>query len=259
MELAMTLAGLVVGLLVGFTGVGGGALMTPLLLLVFGVAPQTAVGTDLMFASITKLFGAGVHGSRGMIDWQVVRRLACGSLPAALATIVFLKFFPADRIKDGLILNGLGVALIGTSLAMIFKQRLHQIGRRLRTDHAEAFKRHQPALTMLAGAILGLLVTLTSIGAGALGVVMLVYLYPFRLTAAKLVGTDIAHAIPLALTAGLGHLSLGNIDFGLLGQLLLGSIPGIMIGAHISHRAHDGMVRGALAAVLLVVGAKLLA
>jgi uncharacterized membrane protein YfcA len=259
MEFAIPASGFLVGVLIGFTGVGGGALMTPLLLLVFGVAPQTAVGTDLLFASITKSFGAWVHGTRSSIDWLVVGRLCMGSLPASILALFFLEVFPAHGFKEGLILDLLGAALVLTSVAMLFKRKLHAFGRRLRTEHADAFKRAQPALTVVAGAILGTLVTLTSVGAGALGVVMLVYLYPYRLTAAKLVGTDIAHAIPLTLVAGLGHLSLGNIDFGLLGALLLGSVPGIVLGARLSNHARDGQVRGALAAVLLLVGAKLLA
>ncbi|GAB4437444.1 MAG: sulfite exporter TauE/SafE family protein [Rhodocyclaceae bacterium] len=258
-QLAIPIAGFFVGALVGLTGVGGGALMTPLLLLVFGVAPQTAVGTDLLFAAVTKSFGAWAHGSRGSVDWPVVGRLCLGSLHAAAAALVFLGFFPIAATRQGLILHLLGGALIATSLAMLFKHRLNALGRHLRTGHAIRFKRAQPALTVLAGAILGSLVTLTSVGAGALGVVMLVYLYPFRMSSAKLVGTDIAHAIPLTVVAGLGHLSLGNIDFGLLGGLLSGSVPGIVLGARIGNRLRDTHVRGALAAILMLVGAKLVA
>ncbi len=258
MDLINAFAGLMVGLLVGFTGVGGGALMTPILVFVVGAAPQTAVGTDLLFAAITKLAGASVHGARHSIDWLVVRRLALGSLPAACLTLAVLAYFPHERSADWLILKALGLALVLSSVAMMFKVRLHAIGMRLRNELPVPFKRAQPALTVLAGAILGCLVTLTSIGAGALGAVMLVYLYPYRLTPAKLVGTDIVHAIPLTLVAGMGHLGLGNIDGRLLLELLAGSIPGVLIGAWFSTRVRDTVLRRAIALILMVVGLKLL-
>lgn len=251
-------AGFGVGVVVGLTGVGGGALMTPILIMVFGVAPQTAVGTDLMFASITKFFGAALHQRQGTVDWQVVRRLAAGSIPAAAATALLLQSMEVGQIKDGLILKALGVALVLTAVGLLFKNRLHSKGARLRTETPAVFKAAQPGLTVLAGVILGVLVTLTSVGAGALGSVMLVYLYPYRLSAAKLVGTDLAHAIPLALTAGAGHLALGNVDFGLLGNLLAGSIPGILLGSILATRVAEGWVRNAIAVVLLYVGARLL-
>jgi uncharacterized membrane protein YfcA len=251
-------AGFIVGVLVGFTGVGGGSLMTPLLVFVGGVAPQTAVGTDLLFASITKAVGVAVHGSRGAIDWGVFRRLCTGSLPAAILTLAFIHFYPEEKDLRALLLPALGVALVVTSLAMIFQPALHRLGMRLRTADAEHFKRIQPVLTVAAGAILGMLVTLTSVGAGALGIVMLLYLYPFRLTPPKLVGTDIAHAIPLTLIAGLGHLGLGNVNPGLLGALLLGSIPGVILGSRLSNQVNSKYVRNAIAALLAVVGGKLL-
>src|SRR5262245_4644954 len=256
-DLLNPLAGFLVGVLVGFTGVGGGALMTPILVFLFGVAPQTAVGTDLLFASMTKAVGGWVHGQRGSIDWLVLRRLSLGSLPAAVLTVAVLRYAPAQAGLRAMLLPTLGVALVLTAIAMLFKVQLYQLGRRLRTGSPEQFKRFQPPLTVLAGAVLGVLVTLTSVGAGALGVVMLVYLYPFRLTPPKLVGTDIAHAIPLTLVAGLGHLSIGNVDFRLLGSLLLGSIPGIIIGSRLTLRVNERYVRNAVALVLAVVGARL--
>lgn len=258
MDLLNPLAGFLVGVVVGFTGVGGGALMTPLLVFAFGVAPTTAVGTDLLFASITKAVGVGVHGARGSIDWLVLRRLSLGSLPAATLTLLFLYTYPENRGIASLILPALGVALVLTSLAMLFKGPLHRLGRHFRTTTPDRFKGWQPALTVASGAVLGVLVTLTSVGAGALGVVMLVYLYPFRLTPPKLVGTDIAHAVPLALVAGLGHLGMGNVDFGLLGSLLLGSIPGIILGSRLTSNAHHGYVRGAVAVMLAFVGGRIL-
>jgi uncharacterized membrane protein YfcA len=236
MELLNPIAGFLVGVLVGFTGVGGGALMTPLLVFMFGVAPQTAIGTDLLFAAITKGVGGWVHGTRGSIDWLVLRRLSMGSLPAAFMTLLLIRYFPPDK--------GL--------------PKLHRLGQRLRTTAPDRFKGAQPGLTVAAGALLGFLVTLTSVGAGALGVVMLVYLYPYRLTPPKLVGTDIAHAIPLTLVAGLGHMSLGNVNFGLLGGLLLGSIPGIILGSRLSIKVNSRYVRNAIAITLALVGGKLL-
>lgn len=232
--------------------------MTPILVLAFGVAPQTAVGTDLLFASITKFFGAAVHQRHGTVDWQVVRRLAAGSVPAAAATALMLGWLESGPIREGLIVKALGAALTATALGLMFKIRLHSLGKRRRSETPAAFKAAQPALTLFAGILLGVLVTLTSVGAGALGTVMLVYLYPYRLTAAKLVGTDLVHAIPLALTAGAGHLLLGNVDFALLASLLAGSIPGILLGSTLSTRIPERLVRSAIALVLLLVGARLL-
>ncbi len=258
LDFATTLSGFGVGIIVGLTGIGGGALMTPVLVLFFGVAPHTAVGTDLLFACITKVFGVLVHGRRGTVDWQVVGRLAAGSLPAALATVLFLAFFGTSDARNEVILTGVGIALVLTAAGLLFRRRLQEVGKSLRSRAPSKFKRAQPSLTVLAGAIVGSLVALTSVGAGALGTVALVYLYPFRLTAAKLVGTDLAHAIPLALVAGAGHLVLGHTDFALLANLLLGSIPGILLGSSLSTRAPEALIRNAMAGVLLVVAGKLL-
>jgi uncharacterized membrane protein YfcA len=247
-----------VGTVVGITGVGGGALMTPLLVLFFGVAPQTAVGTDLLYASITKVFGTVRHHNHGTVDWQVVRRLACGSLPAAALTLVWMSLTKTHQIRSGFLIHAVGVALIITVVGMLLMGRLHHLGRHLRLSDKERFKRFQPVLTVLAGVVLGVLVTLTSIGAGALGTVMLVFLYPLRLDPRKLVGTDLAHAIPLAMIAGLGHLRLGNVNFGLLLNLLLGSIPGIWLGTLISTRAPLTFIRYAIALVLGAVAVKML-
>jgi uncharacterized membrane protein YfcA len=254
-----SLAGAGVGFIVGLTGIGGGALMTPLLVMGFGVAPTFAVGTDLLFASITKLFGAAVHGRHGTIDWLIVRRLAIGSLPAAGLTTAFLAVYGHQKIGQGLIIHAIGAALVLTAGGLLLKNQLHKIGRRLRTDTPTQFKALQPALTIAAGAVLGVLVAMTSVGAGALGTVMMVYLYPYRMTPAKLVGTDLAHALPLALVAGLGHLIIGNVDFQLLGLLLLGSIPGVLIGSMVSTRAPSVWVARAIAVVLAIVGVRLLA
>jgi uncharacterized protein len=253
-----SLAGFVVGLLVGFTGVGGGALMTPLLVLAFGVAPQTAVGTDLLYAAVTKSVGSWVHGVRGAVDWTVLRRLWLGSLPVAVLTLVAMQYTPVGDELAHLILPMLGIVLVLTGITMLSRSGLRRLGERLQTNFPDRFKAQQPALTVLAGALLGFLVTLTSVGAGAIGAVMLVYLYPYRLKGQKLVGTDIVHAIPLTLLAGLGHLRLGNVDLPLLGALLLGSIPGIVLGALLSHRVSSTTVRNGVAVMIVIVGAKML-
>lgn len=232
--------------------------MTPLLVLLLGVSPQTAVGTDLIYASLTKVFGVAVHGSQGRVDWQVVQRLSLGSLPASILTLIWMHAIGASEIRHGTILFALGVVLILTSLTMLSKPQLNRIGKRLRIGDPVHFKKYQPVLTVLAGGVLGFLVTLTSIGAGALGAVMLVFLYPLRLTPARLVATDLAHAIPLALIAGAGHIWLGNVDFVLLGNLLLGSIPGVMLGAHYGSRMPDKILRTGIAIMLGMIGVKLL-
>lgn len=257
MDAITALAGLLVGVVVGLTGVGGGSLMTPILVLLFGVAPHTAIGTDLLFASATKLAGTAVHHQHGSVDWRIVRRLSWGSLPAAAATLVWMHLSEASRLHGGLLISAIGVALMVTAVGMLFKEQLHGLGRRWRTHTPEQFKHLQPALTVLTGALLGILVAMTSIGAGALGTVLLVYLYPLRLTPKLLVGTDLAHAIPLALLAGLGHLWLGNVDWSLLGNLLLGSLPGVLIGSLLSARLPGAVVQRAIAVVLGLVAFKL--
>lgn len=257
-ELPMVAAGAATGLLVGLSGVGGGSLMTPLLLLVFGVAPLAAVGTDLWFAAITKLFATRVHHSHGLIDWQVVRRLWTGSLTASALTLVWMKLHPVDDSAVTLMKTAIAFAVMLTAFGILFQKPLHALGRRLRTTDGEHFKAWQGPLTVVAGALLGVLVTLTSVGAGALCAVFLAYLYPLRLTPPRLIATDIVHAIPLSIFAGMGHLLIGNVDFGLLGNLLLGSIPAVIIGAMLSVRLPHALLRGILAVILLLIASKLL-
>jgi uncharacterized membrane protein YfcA len=255
----ISLAAFGVGTVVGMTGVGGGALMMPVLVLLFGVQPTVAVGTDLLFAALTKIAGVSIHGLRGTIDWQVVRRLSLGSLPAAALTGLALYALRGGVFKvDRLVLDALGVMLLVTSVGLLAKHRLHELGRRFRLTSATRFKRLQPALTVAAGVLLGVVVALTSIGAGALGAVVLLYLYPLRLTPAKLVGTDLMHAIPLACIAGASHWAMGNLDWALLGWMLLGSVPGVLLGAHWATRAPEGALRPLLAILLIVAGAKVL-
>jgi uncharacterized protein len=251
-------AGAFTGILVGLTGVGGGSLMTPILLMLFGTAPMAAVGTDLWFAAFTKIAATKVHGARGLIDWQVVRRLWAGSLPASAATMWWMSQWPMDAQSTGWMKYAVAVAILFTAMAMLFQKQLHEIGRKLRVGDAAHFKAMQPAMTVVCGATLGFLVTLTSIGAGALGVVFLAYLYPLRLTPQRLIATDIVHAIPLAMFAGMGHLLAGNVDFNLLGNLLIGSLPGVMVGAMLSSKLPQIALRRSLSAVLILVGFKLL-
>ncbi len=257
MDWMLVIAGASTGFLVGLTGVGGGALMTPLLLLLFGVAPLTAVGTDLWFAATTKLFATRVHHGHRLIDWQVVTRLWMGSLTASAATLVWMRLQPVDETAVNLLKTMIATAILLTALGLLFQTSLHALGRRLRTTDGVQFKKVQPTLTVFAGAVLGVLVTLTSVGAGALGAVFLAYLYPLRLTPPRLIATDIAHAIPLAFFAGMGHLLVGNVNFGLLGNLLLGSIPAVIVGATLSARLPYALLRSILAGVLLLIGLKL--
>ncbi len=252
-----SLAGLLVGIMVGATGVGGGAVMTPLLVLVLGVAPTTAVGTDLLYASITKLFGAGTHSLQGRVDWQVVRWLALGSLPTAALTLYWLHESGNDGVRPGILMTVLGLVLILTAVAIVALRWLSGSTARWRYVGLPGDSPWLPTLAIAGGSVLGFLVTFTSIGAGSLGVVMMLLLFPIRLTPARLVGTDLAHAIPLALVAGAGHIYLGNVDFALLGQLLVGSIPGVWLGAHFGGKLPETALRIAIAIVLGIVGLRL--
>lgn len=251
-----TIAGLIVGFIVGMTGVGGGSLMTPILLW-FGVNPATAVGTDLLYAAITKASGVWVHGRNKNIDWKITGWLSLGSVPAAAVTLWFLSTLHADTSTlNAVIKQGLAVVLILTALALLFKSRLQAFASRHAGDHYHLSDPTLNGLTVFTGVILGVMVTLTSIGAGALGTVALFLLYPFLVTR-RLVGTEIAHAVPLTLVAGLGHAGMGNMDWSLLGYLLLGSLPGIYLGSHLSGRISDNVLRPCLAAMLLLIGYKL--
>jgi hypothetical protein len=257
MDFMLVVAGALTGLLVGLSGVGGGALMTPMLLLIFGVAPMSAVGTDLWFAAITKMFASKVHHGHGLIDWQVVRRLWIGSLSASALTIIWMKIYPIDNSSVELLKTAVAVAVLITAVGMIFQKPLHALGKRFRLVEGKSFKARQLPLTILAGALLGFLVSLTSVGAGALGAVFLAYLYPLRLPLPRLIATDIAHVIPLALFAGMGHLLIGNVDFSLLGTLLVGSIPAVILGAFLSSHLPAYLLRWLLSFVLLAIGIKL--
>ena len=255
-NLNYSLAGVLVGVIVGLTGVGGGSLMTPLLVLVFGFQPVTAVGTDLLYASATKTVGTTVHGWRGTVDWKVVGRLALGSVPATLLTLWALSYANAKsgNAAGHTVQIVLGITLILSATAAIFRKRLVA----WLTPRFDAMSAWQLfGLTVVLGAILGALVSLTSVGAGALGMTALLILYP-NLPVNKLVGSDIAHAVPLTLLGGLGHAWLGTVNFALLGSLLVGSIPGIIVGSLIASRVSDRVLGPILAIVLAIVGVKLL-
>ncbi|GAB1231666.1 sulfite exporter TauE/SafE family protein [Ferrigenium sp. UT5] len=257
MDWLYTVSGFVVGLIVGVTGVGGGSLMTPLLVLLFGVSPATAVGTDLLYAALTKSLGGWVHSRNGTVDWKVVKRLSLGSLPAALFTLALFKYLALDEKTLGSLMTGvLSIALLLTAVALLLKDWIRKIARRDDGTVFELHHRHLPTATLITGAIVGVLVTISSIGAGVLGTVALLFLYP-RLSAAKIVGTDIAHAVPLTLVAGLGHMGLGTVDLVLLGSLLLGSLPGIYLGSHLSARVPEKVLRPLLAVMLLIIGTRL--
>jgi uncharacterized membrane protein YfcA len=256
MDWAYTLSGLLVGFLVGMTGVGGGSLMTPMLVFLFGIVPVTAVGTDLLFAAITKAGGVWVHTKRQTIDWRIVGYLAMGSMPASLITTYVLKHSQVQNAElNTIITTTLGIALILTSIALLFKGDFQRLGRRISNDIAPDWTRWRGVITVAAGIILGILVTLTSVGAGALGAAMLFFLYP-SLPTARIVGTDIAHAVPLTAVAGLGHLNMGTVDFVLLGSLLLGSLPGIYLGSHLGTKVPERVMRPILASMLMLIGVK---
>jgi uncharacterized protein len=249
-----SLSGFIVGLLVGLTGVGGGSLMTPLLVILFGIPATTAVGTDLLYACITKSVGTAVHGFSGTVDWPIVGKLAAGSVPATVLTLLILSRHQGqlDR-SSNTITSVLGVALICTAISIVFRKWI------LDTFASVAGKlnsRGRTFFTVLSGIVLGILVSLSSVGAGAIGVTFLLILYP-KMPAGKLVGSDIAHAVPLTLIAGIGHWFLGSIDGLLLLSLLVGSVPGIIVGSYISSRVPDKLLRPVLAGTLAVVGAKL--
>ncbi len=257
MDWMYTLSGFLVGLIVGITGVGGGSLMTPLLVLVFGVSPATAVGTDLLYASLTKSLGGWVHGRRGSVDWKVVGLLSLGSLPAAVVTIALLKYLALDeKTLRNLVTSMLSVALLLTATALLLKEQIKKIARRKDGTVYELHHRHLPAATIATGVVVGALVTISSVGAGVLGTVALLFLYP-RMSAVKVVGTDIVHAVPLTAIAGMGHMALGTVDLVLLAGLLLGSLPGIYIGSHLSSKVPEKVLRPLLATMLLIIGARM--
>jgi uncharacterized protein len=252
-------AGLLVGALVGLTGVGGGSMMTPILMLLFGQSPSVAVGTDLLFSAITKLAATASFGFSRRVDWPIVGRLLLGSIPGAAAVVIGLWLARrTPRAADSITLHALAIILLVTAVGLIFQTQLQRLGLKIAARTLLRVARYKLLLTALAGLTLGIAVTLTSVGAGALGVVMLVALYPVRLTPDRLVATDIAHALPITLIAGLGHAFLGHVNFNVLGALLLGSIPGILIASRITLHLPARITRILIALMLGTISERLL-
>ena len=247
-------SGFAVGAIVGLTGVGGGSLMTPLLIGAFRLPPAMAIGTDLWFAALTKSGGTLAHHRLRTVDYRVVASLLSGSVPASLAVIAWMHASGAAKWSHGTMALSLGIALILTAAVLVVRPAWQTLGLRLeRLLHG----RRQQAATVACGALLGMLVTLSSVGAGAIGATLIVLLYP-RLGMARVVGTDIAHAVPLTLVAGIGHASLGHVDWALLASLLLGSLPGIWLGARLASSLPERVVRVALCASLVTAGVKVI-
>ncbi len=259
MDAAYPLTGFLVGALVGFTGMGGGSVMTPLLILLFGVNPVTAVGTDLLFAAVTKATGTRIHAQHGNVDWKLVGCLACGSVPATIATIVLMSQFPVHSpALTNFVTVAIGLALVLAAGGLLLGQATDRLAaratRRWRAPGLGVKPAARTALTVFLGVVLGVLVSMTSVGAGAVGIVLMRQLYP-RLTAARLVGSDLAHAVPLTLLAGTGHWFMGDVHWGLLAALLLGSIPGIILASRYAHHVPDRILRRLLGLVLLGIAA----
>ncbi len=255
MDLLAVLSGFAVGAIVGMTGVGGGSLMTPLLMSVFKLHPAVAIGTDLWFAAITKAGGSWAHHRHGHVDYRITGLLLAGSVPATLATVALMHFTGIAKGWASALTVALGVALLLTALSVACRRVWERVGRHL---EARLPARRRVGLTVASGALLGVLVSLSSIGAGAIGATLLLLLYP-RLPAHRIVGTDIAHAVPLTLLAGIGHASLGHVEWGLLAALLVGSLPGIWLGARLTRAMPERVVRGVLCVSLLGAGINVLA
>ena len=247
-------SGFGVGAIIGMTGVGGGSLMTPLLMGAFSLPAPVAIGTDLWFAAITKTSGAIAHQRHGHVDRRILLQLLAGSLPAALLTLGLMAATGLTKGWASALTFTLGIALLLTAVTVAYKRAWHALGLRLERWLPE---RRKPALTVAAGAVLGVLVSLSSVGAGAIGATLILLMQP-RLEARRLVGTDIAHAVPLTLVAGIGHASLGHVEWSLLAALLLGSIPGIWLGSQLVRSMPERLVRGLLCASLVTAGLRVI-
>ena len=260
-DFAYIFAGFFVGLVVGLTGVGGGSLMTPILIFGFGVKPYLAVGTDLLFAAFTKLGGTLNLARAKVVDWKIVALLCAGSIPAALVTVYFLhRVGAADPVVQKVMTTTLGFALLLTALATAYKAiKGKAVPRGIsEQDLVKATTPRHWALPVLFGALIGTLVSITSVGAGAIGVTVLMLLYP-ALPLRRIVAADLSYAVPLTLVAGLGHASIGSVDWPLLAKLLVGSLPGIWLGTQFSSKVPERAIRSLLSMLLAYAGFKLLA
>lgn len=258
MDFSLIITGFFVGFVIGMTGVGGGSLMTPILVLFFGIKPAIAVGTDLLYAAITKSGGVFVHHKHGNIQWDIVILLAMGSIPAAICSIFIIKHLDASGINyDNLIMSTLSVALILTALLLLTRNQLYKLSAKEQFDTIRLLHRkYRKPVTVIAGIVIGILVTLSSVGAGVIGAAFLFFLYP-KYKAIQIVATDLAHAIPITALAGMGHAHIGTVDFVLLGSLIIGSLPGIYLGSHFGTFLPDKLMRPILATMLLVIGVRL--
>ncbi len=260
MELIHIAAGALVGLIIGLTGVGGGSLMTPILVLGFGITPAVAVGTDLLYAALTKCSGVFFHHKNKTVDWKIVALLGSGSVPCSLLTISLLEYLKEQGINyDHLIIGTLGTMLVLTAIIITLKNKLLAF---IHKRHDDSFfvnmlRHYRPQITFLSGCLLGTVVTLSSVGAGAIGAAILFLLYPYK-RPIEIVGTDLAHAVPLTAIAGFGHLHFGSIDFSLLTGLLMGGLPAIYLGSIIGKNLPDRILRPLISIFLLLMGIKLL-
>jgi uncharacterized protein len=256
--LLYALCGSIVGALVGLTGIGGGSLMTPILVLVFGQPPTVAVGTDLLFSASTKLVATASFGFSRRVDWRIVGRLAVGSVPAAAGVILWFWFdHRPPGVVDQLISRCLAVILALAAVALLSHDSLRRWGLKFTAAWFIGTERHKVLLTVAAGVLLGAGVTMTSVGAGALGVAVLVTLYPLRLPSDRLVATDIAHALPITAIAAAGHAVLGHVDLRALACLLVGSIPGVLVATRAAIRLPPQLTRTFIAIMLALVSARL--
>lgn len=258
MDFSFTIAGFLVGFIIGMTGVGGGSLMTPILVLVFGIKPAIAVGTDLLYAAITKSGGVFIHHKHGNIQWKVVFLLSSGSIPASIISIFIIKRLDAAGIDyENIIMATLSIALILTALFLVTHEYLQKISSRESFTAIKVLHRKlRKPVTVFAGVLIGVLVTLSSVGAGVIGAAFLFFLYP-QYKAIQVVATDLAHAIPITAIAGLGHAHIGTVDFMLLGNLVIGSLPGIYLGSHFGNFLPEKFMRPVLASMLFIIGIRL--
>jgi uncharacterized membrane protein YfcA len=254
MDPFVAIGGALVGFVVGLTGMGGGALMTPLLVLVFGIQPLTAVSSDIVASMIMRPIGGGVHWKRGTVNMGLVKWLALGSIPSAFLGVILLKQLGVGPALQLHVKFALGVALLVVSVGLIIRPLLAK-RRRIGDSQPPFVLKRLP--TLLIGILGGIVVGLTSVGSGSLMIVLLLMLYP-QLRLKELVGTDLVQAIPLVTSAAVGHLLFGDFGLGLTGSILIGGIPGVFLGAHFSSRAPDHVIRPALIVVLTVSSLKLL-
>ncbi len=254
MEIAYSFAGLVVGFIVGLTGIGGGALMTPILIVVFGIPPVTAVSTDLLYAAVTKCGGIWSYARHKLVEYRIVALLLAGSLPGSLFTLNYLQGLDALEEIEHLMNLTLGLSLVLTSIAVFLRNKIRERAMALQ-DHplAGRIRRIRPTITVITGFALGAMVTLSSVGAGALGTALLILLYP-RMSMPTIVGTDLLHAVVLTGVAGAGHYSMGNVDLALLAYLLIGSLPGVLLGSHLGTRLSPRVMQPIMGSILFAIG-----